>query len=43
LILADHRRIGRLCHALYDTARYDDTPRPTGCLAMYGNGSLICW
>jgi hypothetical protein len=28
LILADHRRIGRLCHALYDTARYDDTPRP---------------
>ena len=28
LILADHRRIGRLCHALYDTARYDDGPRP---------------
>jgi hypothetical protein len=25
LILADHRRIGRLCHALYDTAR---EPRP---------------
>jgi hypothetical protein len=29
LILADHRRIGRLCQALYDTARYDDgPPRP---------------
>lgn len=28
LILADHRRIGRLCHALYDTARYDAGPRP---------------
>jgi len=28
LILADHRRIGRLCRALYDTARYDDGPRP---------------
>ena len=28
LILADHRRIGHLCHALYDTARYDDAPRP---------------
>jgi len=27
LILADHRRIGRLCHALYDTARYDGGPR----------------
>jgi len=28
LILADHRRIGRLCHALYDTARYAGEPRP---------------
>lgn len=28
LILADHRRIGRLCRALYDTARYDDGPGP---------------
>src|SRR5215472_5488977 len=28
LILADHRRIGRLCRALYDTARYDGGPRP---------------
>ena len=28
LILADHRRIGRLCHALYDTARHDGGPRP---------------
>jgi hypothetical protein len=28
LILADHRRIGRLCHALYDTARYEGGPRP---------------
>jgi hypothetical protein len=28
LILADHRRIGRLCRALYDTARYDGSPRP---------------
>jgi Hemerythrin HHE cation binding domain len=28
LILADHRRIGRLCHALYDTARYNEGPRP---------------
>ena len=27
LILADHRRIGRLCRALYDTARYDGSPR----------------
>jgi hypothetical protein len=28
LILADHRRIGRLCHALDDTARHDGGPRP---------------
>jgi hypothetical protein len=28
LILADHRRIGRLCHALNDTARHDGGPRP---------------
>jgi Hemerythrin HHE cation binding domain len=28
LILADHRRISRLCAVLYDTARYDDGPRP---------------
>jgi hypothetical protein len=28
LILADHRRIGRLCTVLSDTARYDDGPRP---------------
>ena len=28
LILADHRRIRRLCDALYDTARYDGGPRP---------------
>ena len=28
LILADHRRIRRLCHALYDTARHDGSPRP---------------
>jgi Hemerythrin HHE cation binding domain len=28
LILADHRRIGRLRHALYDTARHDGGPRP---------------
>src|SRR5436190_6356365 len=28
LILADHRRIGRPCRALYDTARYDGSPRP---------------
>ena len=27
LILADHRRIGRLCHALYDAARYTG-PKP---------------
>jgi len=27
-ILADHRRIGRLCHARYDTARYAGEPRP---------------
>ena len=28
LILADHRRIGRLATVLSDTARYDDGPRP---------------
>ena len=28
LILADHRRIRRLCDALYDVARYDGGPRP---------------
>ena len=28
LILADHRRIGRLCDAMYDTARYAGDPRP---------------
>jgi hypothetical protein len=28
LILADHRRIGRLCRALYDTARDEGGPRP---------------
>jgi len=28
LILADHRRIRRLCDALYDPARYDGGPRP---------------
>jgi hypothetical protein len=28
LILADHRRIGRLCRALYDTARDAGGPRP---------------
>jgi hypothetical protein len=28
LILADHRRISRLCTVLYDTARYDNAPRP---------------
>ena len=32
LILADHRRIGRLCEALYDTARYHDGPRPDSML-----------
>jgi hypothetical protein len=28
LIMADHRRIERLCRTLYDTARYDRQPRP---------------
>jgi len=28
LIMADHRRIRRLGRALYDTARYDGSPRP---------------
>ena len=27
LILADHRRIGRLCHVLHDTARYAGEPQ----------------
>jgi hypothetical protein len=34
LILADHRRIGRLCRALYDTARYDGSPRPDWTLGQ---------
>lgn len=43
LILADHRRIGRLCDALYDTARYDDGSRPDWLLGQCGNGSPTCW
>lgn len=33
LILADHRRIRRLCHALDNTARYDGSPRPDSMLS----------
>jgi hypothetical protein len=33
LIMADHRRIGRLCRALYDTARHDGRPGPDWMLA----------
>src|SRR3954451_8477504 len=32
LILADQRRLGRLCDALYDLARYHGGPRPDSML-----------
>jgi len=43
LILADHRRIRRLCRSLYDTARYDDGPRPDSMPGYVGNGLRTCW